>query len=60
MNLSAADGNPIEIMDLGLALQSLSLEYLVRNQASLTNGVQPVPRAVERFVAKHAVEHWIV
>jgi adenosylhomocysteinase len=60
VNLSAGDGNPIEIMDLGLALQSLSLQFLVRNRASLTNGVQPVPNVVERFVAERAVEHWIV
>lgn len=26
VNLSAGNGNPIEVMDLGLALQTLSLE----------------------------------
>ncbi|MCH9693446.1 MAG: adenosylhomocysteinase [Gammaproteobacteria bacterium] len=59
VNLSAGDGNPIEIMDLGLALQSLSLRYLARDAESLQNGVQPVPRDVERFVAERAVAHWI-
>jgi adenosylhomocysteinase len=59
VNLSAGDGNPIEIMDLGLALQSLSLLHLVRDGGSLKNGVQRVPRDVERFVAERAVEHWI-
>ncbi len=59
VNLAAGDGNPIEIMDLGLALQSLSLRYLVDDKGSLKNGVQPVPREVEQYVAQCAVEHWI-
>ena len=59
VNLSAGDGNPIEIMDLGLALQSLSLQYLARDGGSLVNGVQPVPRDVERYVAERAIEQWI-
>lgn len=59
VNLAAGDGNPIEIMDLGLALQSLSLKFLVDDGKSLKNGVQPVPRDVEQYVAKRAVEHWI-
>lgn len=60
VNLAAGDGNPIEIMDLGLALQSLSLKFLVDDGKSLRNGVQPVPLDVEQFVAERAVEHWIV
>jgi adenosylhomocysteinase len=60
VNLSAGDGNPIEIMDLGLALQSMSLHFLARDGKSLSNGVQPVPRDIERLVAERAVQHWIV
>lgn len=59
VNLAAADGNPIEIMDLGLALQSLSLKCLAEDAATLKNGVQPVPRAVEQYVAQLAVDCWI-
>ena len=59
VNLAAGDGNPIEIMDLGLALQSLSLKFLVDDGRSLKKGVQPVPRDVEQYVAERAVEHWI-
>jgi len=59
VNLAAGDGNPIEIMDLGLALQSLSLKLLVEDGTSFKNGVQPVPRDVEQYVAQHAVKHWI-
>ena len=43
INLTAADGNPIEVMDLGLALQSLSLAYLAGNGQSLPIGPQTVP-----------------
>lgn len=59
VNLAAGDGNPIEIMDLGLAMQSLSLEYLVNKGNTLNNGVQPVPREVEQLVAQRAIDHWI-
>lgn len=34
-NLSAGDGNPIEIMDLGLVLQTLSLEQIALDVKSL-------------------------
>lgn len=59
VNLAAGDGNPIEIMDLGLALQSLSLRCLAGKEQPLEQGVQPVPRSVERYVAQLAVDHWI-
>ena len=59
INLAAGDGNPIEIMDLGLALQTLSLRYLVEKGGRLANEPQTVPMEVERFVASKAVAHWI-
>ncbi|PSW11373.1 adenosylhomocysteinase [Photobacterium sanctipauli] len=59
VNLSAGDGNPIEIMDLGLALQSLSLERIALNRDSLQNIPQPVPYDIEMKVAELAVKHWI-
>ena len=59
VNLAAGDGNPIEIMDLGLALQSLSLRYLVEHGDKLVNEPQTVPLEVEKYVASKAVEHWI-
>jgi len=33
VNLAAGDGNPIEVLDLGLAMQSLSLAHLVARRA---------------------------
>lgn len=59
VNLAAGDGNPIEIMDLGLALQSLSLRYLVEKGKNLASEPQTVPLDVERFVARKAVQHWV-
>ena len=59
VNLSAGDGNPIEIMDLGLALQTLSLERIALNAQSLTKQPQPVPFDIEMMVAGLACEHWI-
>ncbi|HGS5166036.1 TPA: adenosylhomocysteinase [Vibrio harveyi] len=59
VNLSAGDGNPIEIMDLGLALQTLSLERIALNAKSLSKIPQPVPYDIEMIVAELACEHWI-
>ena len=58
VNLAAADGNPIEVMDLGLALQSLSLAHLARHAASLASGPQTVPAAIESEVARRALAAW--
>ena len=59
VNLSAGDGNPIEIMDLGLALQTLSLERIALDAKSLTKIPQPVPYDIEMMVAELSCEHWI-
>lgn len=59
VNLAAGDGNPIEIMDLGLALQSLSLERIALNGNSLTKTPQPVPYDIEQDVAALACTHWV-
>jgi adenosylhomocysteinase len=37
INLAGGDGNPIEVMDLGLALQTLSLECIALRAESLKN-----------------------
>lgn len=42
LNLASGAGNPIEIMELGYALQLLSLEEILKND-SLANGVQALP-----------------
>ena len=58
VNLAGADGNPIEVMDLGLALQTLSLVYLVENAGKMENIAQNIPAQVERKVSKMAVSAW--
>lgn len=50
VNIAAADGHPVEIMDLSFSLQALSAEYLVSNR-SIPGGVYPVPEAIDRSVA---------
>ncbi|MGI3164396.1 adenosylhomocysteinase [Pseudooceanicola sp. 200-1SW] len=59
VNLAAGDGNPVEIMDLGLALQSLSLEQIARQGRTLPAGVHPVRADVEAEVARLTVAAWI-
>lgn len=52
VNLSVADGHPIEIMDISFGLQALSLEYLGSNHTALEAKVHPVPEDIERAVAR--------
>jgi adenosylhomocysteinase len=52
VNLAAAEGHPAEVMDVSFALQALCVEYLAREGASLAPGVQPVPDAIDREVAR--------
>ena len=58
INLSAGDGNPIEVMDLGLALQTLSLVYHTKKADKLKNEPQNVPFEVEREVSEMALKAW--
>jgi adenosylhomocysteinase len=52
VNLAAAEGHPAEVMDVSFALQALCVEYLVREGAGLPPGVQAVPDAIDREVAR--------
>ncbi|NNF00995.1 MAG: adenosylhomocysteinase [Pyrinomonadaceae bacterium] len=58
VNLAGGDGNPIEVMDLGLALQTLSLIHLIENSATMEHKPQNVPAEVESEVSKMALEAW--
>ena len=58
VNLAGGDGNPIEVMDLGLALQTLSLEHNVLHGEKLANEPQNVPFEVEQLVAQAALDAW--
>ncbi|MFI2302996.1 hypothetical protein ACH5AL_29775 [Actinacidiphila glaucinigra] len=56
INLTAAKGNPIQAMDLGLTLQARSLAALTAAAENrLAPGVQAVPAPIDRQVATDLV-----
>src|SRR5215469_5702281 len=57
LNLAGGGGNPIETMDLGLALQAQSLAYLAAHHSNLPPGPQPVPGEINTTIARWMVEH---
>jgi adenosylhomocysteinase len=59
INLAGGDGNPIEVMDLGLALQTLSLECLALRTGTLGNGPQSVPHDIEQATLRAVLKEWV-
>ena len=51
-NIAAADGHPVEIMDMSFALQASGAEYLLKNEGKLAPGVYDIPEEVDRHVAE--------
>lgn len=51
-----AKGNPIEVMDMGFALQARSLEAVAAGGAGLVPGPQPTPRTIDEALARAMVE----
>ncbi|MFF4792913.1 adenosylhomocysteinase [Streptomyces sp. NPDC001276] len=56
INLTAAKGNPIQAMDLGLTLQARSLAAVAGGDPSLVHGTQAVPAPIDRQVATDLVQ----
>lgn len=56
VNLSSAEGHPASVMDLSLANQALSVEYLVKNHKTLEPKVYAVPGELDRQVARQKLE----
>jgi adenosylhomocysteinase len=58
MNLAGPQpkGNSIESMDLGFAMQALSLDRIVHAHGSLPTGAQPVPDDINRELARRFVQ----
>lgn len=52
VNLAAADGHPVEIMDISFALQTLSLIYLASNYQKLDKIVYEYPEELDKKVAR--------
>jgi adenosylhomocysteinase len=55
LNLSAATGHQIQIMDLGFALQAHSLRALTEKTQEFVPGPQPVPDSINRQIAEQAL-----
>jgi len=52
VNLAAADGHPIEIMDTSFAVQLMSLKYLWENQGKLEKHLMTVPQEIDMELAR--------
>lgn len=55
VNLAAADGHPIEIMDLSFALQLLSVLHLATNYGRMEKKLYSVPPTIDEYVAQAAL-----
>jgi adenosylhomocysteinase len=56
VNLTAAEGHPIEIMDLTFAVQASAIHYLARHGTELGAGVQQFPAAIDDEIAQTKLE----
>ncbi len=56
INLASAEGHPASVMDMSFANQAFSVEYLVKNHASMENKVYSVPDELDKRVAKLKLE----
>ncbi len=52
VNIAAADGHPVEIMDLTFAVQALACHHLVNHHGELAPGVHRLPAAIDRQIAE--------
>ena len=51
VNIAAADGHPVEIMDLTFAVQALCAHYVATKGDSLKNGLVEIPEEIDQIVA---------
>jgi adenosylhomocysteinase len=52
VNLATAEGHPAAVMDMSFANQALAAEYMVKNHESLETKVYPVPREIDKEIAR--------
>ncbi len=52
VNLSAAEGHPAAVMDMSFSNQALSVEYMLKNAATLERQVYAVPDPIDRQIAR--------
>jgi len=53
VNLAAADGHPVEIMDLSFAVQALCVEHIAKNAGKFENKVYVAPPEIDDFIAEY-------
>ncbi|WIE75269.1 adenosylhomocysteinase [Curtobacterium sp. MCSS17_007] len=58
VNTSAAEGNPVEVMDLSFAVQLGALRMLLERGDELERDVVPVDAAVDEVTARAALAAW--
>lgn len=51
-NIAAADGHPMEIMDMSFALQAIGAEYILKNHQNLDAKVYNIPDELDRKVGE--------
>ena len=56
VNIAAADGHPVEIMDLSFSVQALSIHYLAQHAGKLKSGVHPLPQEIDQIIARTRLE----
>ena len=56
VNLAAAEGHPASVMDMSFANQAMSVEWIVKNAATLEKRVYDVPVAIDEEVARLKLE----
>ena len=56
INLASAEGHPASVMDMSFADQALSVEFMVKNHATLEKKVYRVPDELDKRVAKLKLE----
>ncbi len=56
VNLSAAEGHPAAVMDMSFANQALAAEYLAHHHGELERRVYPVPKEIDRRIARLKLE----
>lgn len=52
VNLAAAEGHPSSVMDMSFANQALAAEYLAKHARELECQVYPVPKDIDREIAR--------
>jgi len=52
VNIAAADGHPVEIMDLTFAVQALAAHHLAHNAAQMAPGLHTIPDEIDEYIAR--------